>query len=76
MILPDSDPKQYHSLILGVLLLGLALMETLSGEALGRFGRTVTRFEQPKKFRQLVAIEYIFAALSIGYFLYEKYLAK
>ncbi|MEO6803420.1 MAG: hypothetical protein ABI197_09290 [Granulicella sp.] len=71
-----SDPsfRPYVSLIIGLLLSGLAVMETLSGEALGRYGRSFTRLEEPNKFWGGVAISYLGGAFGIGYFLYKTHL--
>ena len=73
-----SDPtlRPYVSLIIGVFLMGLGLASTFSGEALGRFGRTASRLKEPTKFWSLVAIDYLGGAFGIGYFLFEKYVAK
>jgi hypothetical protein len=72
----DSNLRPYVSLIIGVSLIGLGVASTCSGEALGRFGRTASRIAEPKEFWRLVAIDYLGGAFGIGYFLYEKYLAK
>jgi hypothetical protein len=74
--MPDLSLRPYVSLIIGVFLAGLGLASTCSGEALGRFGRTASRVEEPKKFWGLVAIDYLGGAFGIGYFLYEKFLAR
>lgn len=74
--MPDPNLRPYVSLIIGVFLTGLGLASTCSGEALGRFGRTTSCVEEPKKFWRLVAIDYLGGAFGIGYFLFEKYIAK
>ena len=74
--LPDSNFRPYVWLIIGLFLTGLGLASTCSREALGRFGRTASRVEEPTKFWRLVAIDYLGGAFGIGYFLFEKFLAK
>jgi MFS family permease len=69
--IPHSDLRSYGSLVIGVFLIGLVIASTLSGEALGRFGRTASRIEEQKKFWMLVAIDYVGGALGIGYFMYK-----
>jgi hypothetical protein len=64
------------ALIIGVLALGLGLMETLSGEALEGYGRTASRGQEPKRFWKAVAIHCLSGVLAIAYFLYETLLAK
>jgi MFS family permease len=76
MVMPDSNLRPYVSLVIGLFLVGLGLASTFSGEALGRFGRTASRIEEPKKFWSLVAIDYLGGAFGIGYFLFEKYMAR
>jgi cadmium resistance protein CadD (predicted permease) len=46
----DSNLRQYSSLIIEIILIALGIMSTLSGEALGRYGRMVNRAEDPNKF--------------------------
>jgi hypothetical protein len=75
-LLPDSNFRPYVWLIIGLFLTGLGLASTCSREALGRFGRTASRVEEPTKFWRLVAIDYLGGAFGIGYFLFEKFLAK
>jgi hypothetical protein len=71
--MPDPhSPFQppYIYLILGIASLCLAVAETLTGQGLGRFGRTIERSKDPNKFWRGVAIGYVAGALLIGYFLY------
>ncbi len=76
MFMPDSSVRPYVSLVIGLFLAGLGLASTCSGEALGRFGRTASRVKDPKKFWGFVAIDYLGGAFGIGYFFFEKYVAK
>lgn len=64
------------ALIIGVLAIGLGLMETCSGEALEGYGRTTSRGEEPQRFWKAVAIHYLCGVVGIAYFLYEKFLVK
>jgi hypothetical protein len=63
-------------LTFGIFWTGLGLMSTLSGQSLLRFGRTISRAQDPEKYWRSVAIDYLAGAFGIGYFLYEKFLAK
>jgi hypothetical protein len=76
LFMSDSNFRPYIYLFIGIFLMGLGVASTLSGEALGRFGRTASRFKEPMKFWGLVSIDYLGGAFGIGYFLYQKYLAK
>ena len=71
----DPNLRPYIRLIIGVFLTGLGIASVSSGETLGRFGRTASRVEEPKKFWGLVAVDFLGGVLCIGYFLYEKFLA-
>ena len=64
------------ALIIGVIAIGLGLMETCSGEALEGYGRTASRGEEPQKFWKAVAIHYLCGVAGIAFFLYVKFLAK
>ncbi len=70
----DSNSRPYISLIIGIFLTGSGVMSTLSGEALGRYGRMVRQAEDPNKFRRMVAVDYLGGAFCIGYFLYKAYI--
>ena len=76
MFMSDSNSRPYVYLFIGIVLLGLGLASTWSGEAMGRFGRTASRLKEPKKFWGIVSIDYLGGAFGIAYFLYQKYLAK
>ncbi len=71
--MPVSSSRPYISLIIGIFLTGSGVMSTLSGEALGRYGRMVRRAEDPNKFRSVIAVDYVGGAFCIGYFLYKVY---
>lgn len=61
------------ALIIGVIAIGLGLMETCSGEALQGYGRMASRGEEPQRFWKAVAIHYLCGAAGIAYFLYVKF---
>lgn len=69
VFMPDSGIKQYMAIGISLIFLGLAA--TLSGEALGRFGRTIRRSEQPTAFWGIVAVYYLGGICGVLYFLYE-----
>jgi hypothetical protein len=71
-----SHSRLFIALIIGVIAIGLGLMETCSGEALQGYGRTASRGEEPQRFWKAVAIHYLCGVAGIAYFLYEKFLAK
>ena len=73
--MPDPSLRPYVHLFIGIFLTGLGLASSLSGEAVGSFGRIATRVEEPKQFRTLVVAAYLGGAFNIAYILYEKYLA-
>jgi hypothetical protein len=61
---------QHRDLLIGIILLGLAGMQVLSGEALERFGRIVTRRGDPKRFWLDVVICVVGGLLAIGLHFY------
>ena len=62
---------QYGLLAFGAFFLLLGLAGTYSGEAWGSFGQVVSRDEDPKRFREAVAMHYLLGVCAIGYFLYR-----
>ena len=72
----DSHSRSNVALVVGVLAIGLGLIETCSGEALQGYGRTASRREDPKTFWKAVAIHYLCGVAGIGYLLYERFIAK
>jgi hypothetical protein len=62
---------QHRDLLVGMILLVLAGMQVLSGEALERFGRTVTRLEDPKRFWLNVVVCVVSGVLAIGWHFYR-----
>jgi len=71
-----SLDRPHMALIVGLIAIGLGLMETLSGEALLGYGRTASRGEDPKTFWKAVAVHYLCGVAGIGYYLYDKFLAR
>jgi hypothetical protein len=74
MIYSQSRPD--IALIIGVIAVGLGIMEIFSGKALQGYGRTATRGEDPKTFWKAVAIHYLCGVAGVGYYLYEIFLTK
>lgn len=72
----DSHSRLNIALIIGVLAIGLGLMETSSGETLLGYGQTASRGEDPKTFWKAVAIHYLCGVVGVGYYLYERFLAN
>jgi len=72
----DSHSRSNVALVVGVLAIGLGLIETCSGEALQGYGRTASRRENPKAFWTAVVIHYLCGVAGIGYFLYERLIAN
>lgn len=72
----DSHSRSNVALVVGVLAIGLGMIETCSGEALQGYGRTASRREDPKTFWKSVAIHYLCGVAGIGYFLYERFIAN
>ena len=62
------------NLLAGIAILALAVMETLSGQSLGRYGRSTDRADNPKKIWASVAISYGAALFFIGRYLYQVFL--
>jgi hypothetical protein len=65
-----SGMIHHKNLIFGCAFLALAVMETLSGQALGRFGVGVTRADNPKTFWRMVGFLYLFSLICFGLYLY------
>jgi hypothetical protein len=59
----------YYLLIVGIFLVCVGVMSTLSGETLQRYGGTVHRDKEPFKYWSTVAMYYFGGALGIGSFL-------
>jgi hypothetical protein len=64
--------EQHRDLLVGVILLVLAGMQVLSGEALERFGKIVTRRGDPKRFWLDVVICVVGGLLAIGWHFYRR----
>jgi hypothetical protein len=57
-------------LVLGAVLMGMALISTLSGYCLVRFQGIISRAKDPKGFWQGVATYFVLALICLGLFLY------
>jgi uncharacterized membrane protein len=71
-----SDLRPHIALIIGVIGIGLGLMETISGDAMEGYGRGSSRSEEPERFWKAVAVHYLCGVAGVGYFLYERFLTK
>jgi hypothetical protein len=49
------------NLLLAIVTMALALMETVSGEALAGYGKTIDRANNPRNFWKALAIHYAFS---------------
>jgi hypothetical protein len=65
--------KQHRDLLIGIILLLLAGMQALSGEALERGGRIITRRDNPKRFRLDVVICLVGWILAISWHFCKSY---
>ena len=63
--------SQHRFLLIGIVVLVVATMFTLTGQSLAPFGRMVNRPDEPRKFWQNVAICYFCGVLFIGLYLYN-----
>jgi hypothetical protein len=72
----DSHSRSNVALVVGVLAIGLGLIETCSGQALQGYGRTASRRDNSKAFWKAVVIHYLCGVAGIGYFLYERFIAN
>ena len=62
------------NLLAGIAVLALAVMETLSGQALGGYGQSTDRADNPNEFWGSVAIAYGAGLFFIGRYLYQIFL--
>ncbi len=59
------------NLLAAIGVLALALMETLSGEALAGYGKSIDRADNPKSFWKAVAITYAASLFFGGRYFYQ-----
>jgi hypothetical protein len=57
-------------LLLGIALLALGTMETLTGQSLAGYGKTANRADDPSKFWWIVAITYAGGLIFLGRYFY------
>ncbi len=62
--------SQHRFLLIGIVLLVMAAVFTLTWESLERFGRLASRAEEPKRFRWNVATFYLGGIFFIALYLY------
>lgn len=63
--------SQHRLLLIGIVLLVVAAVFTLTGESFERLGRTASRAEEPKRFRWNVAMFYLGGIFCIALYLYH-----
>jgi hypothetical protein len=68
-----SHARVQMALIVGVIAIGLGLMETLSGDAVQGYGQTASRSEDPSTFWKAVSIHFFCGVAARGYYLYETF---
>ncbi len=59
------------NLLAGIAVLALAVMETLTGQSLGGYGRTADRTYDPKNYWGAVVIGYALGLFFIGCYIYQ-----
>lgn len=68
---PFSRPSV--ALVIGVIGIGLGVMETVSGDAVQRFGNMVSRSEDSREFWSEVVTHYLIGVAAISYFLFMRF---
>jgi H+/Cl- antiporter ClcA len=63
--------RQHRFLLIGIILLVIAVVFTLAGESLERYGSIVSRAEEPKRFWWNVATFYLGGIFFIALYLYK-----
>jgi H+/Cl- antiporter ClcA len=63
--------RQHRFLLIGIIVLVIAVIFTLSGESLERYGRMVSRAEEPKRFWWSIAMFYLGGIFFIALYLYQ-----
>ena len=69
--LHSSLKGPYFFLILGIVMLLMGLIATLTGVAWARFGRVIYRAKEPRAFWEDVVTSYALGICLIGYFFYR-----
>ena len=64
--------QQHRFLLVGIVLLDMSAVFTLSGETLERYGRIVSRTEKPTQFWWSVTTWFLLGLFFIGLHLYKK----
>ncbi|HUA99525.1 MAG TPA: hypothetical protein VMA34_14435 [Terracidiphilus sp.] len=63
--------RQHRLLLIGIVLLVVAVVFTLTGESIGRYQGLVNRAENPKRFWWNVALFFLGGIIFIGLYLYH-----
>jgi H+/Cl- antiporter ClcA len=63
--------RQHRFLLIGIIVLVIAVIFTLTGQSLERFGRMVSRAEEPKRFWWNVAMFYLGGIFFIALYFYQ-----
>lgn len=61
------------NLLAGIALLALAVMQTLTGQSLGGYGRTADRTDNPKNYWGAVVIGYAAGLFFLGRYIYQTF---
>lgn len=62
--------RHHVSLILGIVLMGMVLISTLTGRSLVKYRGIVSRAEDPKTFWQSIALYFLLGIFFLGLYLY------
>jgi len=78
MRFPDLDhysyliDEQHRLLLIGIVVLGLSAIFTLSGTTFERYGRIVSRTEKPRQFWWSVVGWFCVGLFFVGFYLYQE----
>ena len=59
------------NLLAGIAILALAVTETLSGQSLAGYGKSIDRADDPKTFWKAVALHYALSLFFWGWYFYQ-----
>jgi hypothetical protein len=63
--------RQHRFLLIGIIVLVIAVIFTLAGESLERYGRMVSRAETPKRYWWNVAMYYLGGIFFVALYFYQ-----
>ena len=67
----DMSPRM--NLLIGLAAIGLAMMQTLTGQSLQGYGRTADRSDDPKSYWGAVALAFAAGLFFLGRYIYQKF---